>query len=48
VRHDAIRRLDLFNVEAEGVSALMIAAPAAGWYPDPILQAPLRWWDGAG
>lgn len=26
----------------------MIAAPAAGWYPDPILQAPLRWWDGAG
>ncbi|ROR53716.1 RDD family protein [Luteococcus japonicus] len=24
-----------------------LAAPVAGWYPDPSRQAPLRWWDGA-
>jgi hypothetical protein len=27
-----------------GVSGSQVAAP--GWYPDPGLVAPLRWWDG--
>jgi hypothetical protein len=30
------------------VSDLLSAAPAAGWYPDPMAEAQLRWWDGAG
>lgn len=24
-----------------------MTTPVAGWYPDPVGQAPLRWWDGA-
>jgi hypothetical protein len=30
------------------VSDLIVAAPAAGWYPDPIADAQLRWWNGEG
>ena len=30
------------------MSDLLSAAPAAGWYPDPMAEAQLRWWDGAG
>lgn len=30
------------------MSDLIVAAPAAGWYPDPISDAQLRWWNGEG